>query len=346
MSKTRVISSKQKVMIGPDKSQMLNKIRMKFSYREDNKDRTDGTDIGINSLIEWANSQPEKVDEEGKIIPSEITFWKVHNSKRPDEGLLPPELYLFVQYMINGAIPKIPESEIRGYTFHVLNAPKQKSNDEISFDQCKMYVSDRFIFTYGSNELLQYQVIDIDRIKEYAGLGKKTPVIEVIEDPVRPGDVIHMDIQGAIATLPTVNNKTSYPRPDKKGFQKGVSVSKNPLRRTIIILDIIATTEKVQTVLRDKVSTFREILDTKPNSQKAQMIRNFQRSADSAASADVATGDAEIEEAAEDSKLPVDVTEDEVPTLVPDQNPTNRVEVNGVTVEDVNEESDEDLSGF
>lgn len=342
MSKVRTMSSKQKVMIGPDKSQMLNKIRMKFQYKEDIKDRSDGTDIGINSLIEWARNQPEKVDENGKTVPSEITFWKTHNPKKPTEGLLPEELKLFVQYMIIGAIPKISESEIRGYTFHVLNPVKRRSDDEICFDQCKMYVSDRFIYTHGSNELLQYQIIDIDRIKEYAGLGKKTPVIETIEDPVRSGDVIHMDIQGAIATLPTVNNKSGYPRPDKEGFKKGVTVSKFPLKRTIIILDIIATTEKVQTVLRDKVSTFRQILDTKPNSQKAQMVRSFQRAVD-------------VEEKS-DEKACVD-DEEEVPSLVEITNnseskieTSNRVEVDGVIIEDVNgEESDEEgdeFSGF
>ena len=223
--------------------------------------------------------------------------------------------------MINGAIPKIPESEIRGYTFHVLNPAKRKSDEEISFDQCKMYISDRFIFTHGSNELLQYQIIDIDRIKEYAGLGKKTPVIETIEDPVKSGDVIHMDIQGAISTLPTVNNKSGYPRPDRDGFKKGVSISKNPLRRTIIILDIIASTEKVQTVLRDKVSTFKQILDTKPTSQKAQLVRSFQKAASAA----------ELDEKTTEN-------EDEVPKLV--------VEIDGVIVEDVNEGDESESDGF
>lgn len=323
--KGRAITTKQRVMIGPDKTQMINSIRKKFRYCETVKERESGNDIGINSLIEWASHTPVVLDEEGVNAPYIVNFWKIPNEKRPTEGCLPEELTKFVKYMLIEG--NVSESDVRGYTFHVLKPPETKSNTESTFDQAKMYVSDRFIYTFGSNELMKLKIIDIDRLKQYAGLGKKTPIIEVIEDQVKSGDVLHMDLQGAISTLPTVDNKTAYMRPKMLKFRDGVSVTKTPTRRYVIILDIIATTTKVQTVLSDKVSTFNEILDSKPQSQKAKIIRSFEKSF---------PDEAKLETVAEEAEV--------IPDLV--EVPSTRVETEEYIIEDVNDEDEEDLEGF
>lgn len=323
---------KKKVMIGgPDKTQLLTNLRKKFTYKELSND---GEDVGAARLLEWAKTIPEKKDEEGKLVPTVVTFWKnpVQSSdpNKPSQLPLPEELKTFVAYMIEEG--RIPLDEVRGYSFHVLKPVKKVSSspdDEVTFEQCKIYVSDRFIYTHGSRELLNYKIIDISKIKEQAGLGRNTPVIESIEDPVTGGDVIHMDIQGAISTLPTVNNLNHYQRPEKPGWRRE-TISKNPTKRTIIILDIIATAHKVQTVLRHKVDTFKGILETKPNSQQAKMIRTFQKNAG-----------VDIEEKKED---------DEVPTLVnlPNDVSSTIEEKKDTVTEDVYVEDveDDDLDGF
>lgn len=332
---------KQKVMIGgPDKTQLLSNLRKKFSYKEVSKD---GDDVGATRLLEWAKTIEESRDGEGKLIPTVVTFWKnpvqSNDPNKPSQLPLPEELSNFVAYMLEEG--RIPLDEVRGYSFHVLNPVKKISklpNEEISFEQCKIFVSDRFIYTHGTKELLSYKIIDISKIKEQAGLGRKTPVIESIEEPVVSGDVTHMDIQGAISTLPTVNNLNNYPRPEKAGWRSGVTIPKDPRKRTIIILDIIATAHKVQNVLRHKVDTFKGILQNDPNSQKAKMIRTFQKNA-----------------GMEDMTAEKPKDEDEnVPNLVEipeEQKDTSEIksvprkeEINGVLVEDVDD--DEELDGF
>lgn len=343
MPKTRVVATKQKVMIGQqDNSQLLNKIRKKFSHREDVKDKETGVDLGISSLLEWAESQPTKLDDKGNPIPSEITFWKVHNPKKPNEGLLPSQLDLFVRYMLAGG--SIPDSEVRGYTFFVSKPVPKGTHGTITFDQCKMYVSDRFIYTIGTNELLKYELIDVDTIKEYAGLGKKAPVIQTIEDPVKSGDVIHMDIQAAIATYPVVDNNTSYPRPQRKGFKDGVSISKDPSRRYVIIMDVIASVDKVQTVLRDKIGFFKQMISSKPDSKQAQMIKSFQKKA--GLDEDMNPKVEDKSENKEDDEVPQLVSvEDTVKDNNNSDETSNRTEINGVIIEDVND-NDDDLDNF
>lgn len=254
------------VSVSVDETHDLSQIRTKFKY--------DGP-----SIKDWVLSLPTN-EKEGEIIPTSVTFFKDPNPLKPSEKPLPTELQTFVDYMLEEK--RIPVSEVRGYSFHVIKPATQvekiSSTKEITFQQCYVYVSDRFILTEGSPELLTYRIIDIRRMTASMGLGPNQQAIENIEEQIKSKDVIHMDIQAAIAMRIIANNKSCYPRPDRKGFKKGVKISKDPMNRFIVILDIIATSDKVENVLRAKTEMISNIMDSKPESQQAKMIRSFNNS--------------------------------------------------------------------
>lgn len=264
----RVKMVKQRNMsVGVDETHDLSQLRSKFKY--------DGP-----SLRDWV-MKVDTTEKDGEIVPTTMSFFKEPNPLKPSEKPLPSELETFVSYMLEEK--RIPYSEVRGYTFHVikpsLKVESMSSTKEIAFQQCYVYVSDRFILTEGSPELLTYRIIDIRRMSASMGLGSNQQMIENIEEQVKTRDVIHMGLQAAIAMRIVANNKSSYDRPYRKGFKKGVKISKDPMNRFIVVLDIIATSDKVENVLRDKSAMITDIMDTKPESQKAKMIRSFNTSA-------------------------------------------------------------------
>lgn len=260
----RVKMIKQKnVSVGVDETHDLSQIRTKFRY--------DGP-----SLKEWVLSLPE-TEKDGEIIPTTMSFFKEPNPEKPNEKPLPSELQTFVSYMLEEK--RISISDVRGYIFHVIKPSKtidiKSSDKKIVFQQCYVYVSDRFILTEGSPELLTYNIIDIRRMSAGMGLSPHQQMIENIDEQVKSKDVIHMGLQAAIAMRITANNKNCYERPYRKGFKKGVKITKDPLNRFIVILDIIATSDKVEEVLREKKGMITDIMDSKPESQKAKIIRSF-----------------------------------------------------------------------
>lgn len=262
--RVKMIKAKN-MTIGVDRTHDLTKFRSKFNY--------DGND----ALSEWVKTLPISEKDE-KLVPTSVTFFKEPNPKKENEKPLPSQLRPFVDYMAQEK--RVPDDEIRGWTFHVLNPSKVKSDREISFEQCKVYVSDRFIYIYGSNEKFTYHVIDISKAKAISNLAPNQQIIEDIEEQVKSGSVVHLEFLAAISMLLKVNDQGSFRRPSRKGFQEGVMIPKNPLRRTIVVLDIIATTKKATDVLLKKVQMFDEILEEKPDSKQAKIIRSFKEDMD------------------------------------------------------------------
>ena len=266
-SKVKIIKQNT-VTIGVDETRDLSQFRTKFRYEGP-------------SLHEWVNSL-ETEEKNDIIVPTVLTYFKNPDPEKPFENPLPSELLPFVNYMLEEK--RIPQSEVRGYTFHVIKPLKERNQKSLTYEniveQCKVYVSDRFIFVDGSRELLKYVVIDVRKFGSMVGLQSHQQMVENIEEQVREKDVICMDLQAAISMRLHVNNKTSYDRPYKKGFKKGVKISKNPMNRYVVVLDIIATTDKVNKVLKNKTEMLEEIMDNKPDSQQAKVIRSFTNKAD------------------------------------------------------------------
>jgi hypothetical protein len=143
------------------------------------------------------------------------------------------------------------------------------------------FISDRFILFGGSKEQLTYKVINMDQLKKQMGMdGMYIP--EKFHENIAENSVTRMDLTTAIANILQVNNERSYPRPKKKGFRDGIVIPKNPSKRWILCFDVIATTDKVNTVLKDKLQMMSEIMNVAPASQKAKVLRSFKPAMDSA----------------------------------------------------------------
>lgn len=298
--------------IGVDRTHDLTKFRTKFNY--------DGNE----ALNEWIKTLPDN-EKDGKIVPTKISFFK--NPKKESEKPLPSQLKSFVDFM---ALEKrIPDDEIRGWTFHVLKPPKVKSDNETSFEQCMAYVSDRFIYIHGSNEKIVYHIIDISKAKAISNLAPNQQIIEDIDEQVKSGNVIHLDFLAAISMLIRVNDKAAYKRPSRKGFREGEMIRKNPLNRTIVILDIIAVTEKVSKVLRQKLEMFDQIVEENPDSKQSKIIKTFRD---------------EMEKDCDEKNRSDDEDVEDVPILVPEDQmkleSTSKCETFDVVDEDFKEISD------
>lgn len=270
---TRVKMVKQNnISIGVDETHDLSQLRTKFRYEGP-------------SLKEWVDKLQTTIKDD-KIVPTVISYFKEPNPEKPSEKPVPPELLPFINFMLEEK--RIPQSEVRGYTFHVikpaLKIEPPTSDYENIIEQCKVYVSDRFIFTDGSRELINYRIIDIRKMTAMAGIGAHQQMIENIEEQVKDKDVICMDLQAAISMRLHINNRSSYDRPNRKGFRKGVKIPKNPMSRYIVVMDVIATADKVQNVLRNKTEMIQEIIHNKPESEKAKIIRSFNNNAPSVVS--------------------------------------------------------------
>lgn len=236
----------------------------------------------------------------GIITPTIKTYWKVPRPAqeaspavgdvpakpaRAAEQNLPQALKGFVEYMLEES--RIPQSEVRGYMFYVIK-PLDTYNKEaiintplINIKQCMAFISDRFVLFGGSKEQLTYKVINMDQLKKQMGMGGMY-IPEKFHENISENSVTRMDLTTAIANILQVNNERSYPRPKKKGFRDGIVVPKNPNKRWILCFDVIATTDKVNTVLRDKLQMMGDIMNVAPTSKEAKILRSFKPAMDAA----------------------------------------------------------------
>lgn len=239
----------------------------------------------LDIIKNWIETVDPNV-KDGKIVPSVKTFWK--NPKPATETKaaelpLPDELKAFVNYMLEES--RISMDEVRGYTFFIVkplgsySKEAIKESNEINIKQCMGYVSDRFVLFGGSREQLTYKVINMDSIKKQMGMGN-VYIPERFYENVSENTVTRMDLTSAISNILQVNNDSNYLRPPKKGFRSGERIQKNPYRRWILVMDIIAVTEKVNTVLRDKLDSMGQLMNVAPESKQAKILKSFKTEID------------------------------------------------------------------
>lgn len=273
--KVKMIKQKSVSIGGSDQTHNLTSFRKKFKYSSD-----------LNLLRDWVKSLEDN-SKDGKIISTDRKYYKNPHLEKNGGEPLPEELNFFVNFMLEDR--RISLDEVRGYSFSVIKplssySDKEiiRNSKEIIIDQCKANVSDRFIFFGDSIELLTYQLIDISKMKAIANLGPSQQIVENIDEQVTCNDVIHLELQGAISTRIRVDNNNFYTRPHRNGFRDGFKFKKTPQKRFIVVFDIIATTEKVQTVLNEKISMLKDIIEEDPESTQAKMIKSYQSELESA----------------------------------------------------------------
>jgi hypothetical protein len=281
-SKVKMI--KKEIVIGSTPTYMLSNIRKAFSY----SDRD-------NQLKEWVNSLPDSLNESGqqKVITKIFKHRCFVDPKKSTDIPLPDELLSFVNFMTIDR--NIPLDEQKALSFHIIKNAKKISSYETTIDPCKMIVSDRFIYVGGSNEQITYKMMDISKMKELSNLAPGKQIVDKFYENAKRDSVYHMEIQSAISLQICVNNENTYPEPEKKGYKKGVVNRKNPMSRFMIILDIIAPTEKVKNVLLKKVEMVEDMIDINPESKKAKLVKSFKTNIDKEMSSVEKEVDKEVE---------------------------------------------------
>lgn len=278
--------------------EMAIKIRQKASYTNE-----------LDSLKEWVLSQPNQIVD-GIVVPSMKMFSTILDPNKPTTNTIPQELSNFFEYILEEY--RILKSEVRAIQIHCIkpmekySKEERKSTSEVTIKQCLANTSDRFVFFGGSKELLRYKIINIDQLRKAAKLPSNAYIPREFTEQVAQNTMIHMDLVTAISNRLVVDNKGAYMRPEKPGFRKGFKISKNPDKRWIVVLDIIATTEKFDTVLSEKLEMIGHIVGGKPDSKEAKVLESFQNAVTSGKLSSVAE---EPEE--DDAPLLVDIPENE-----------------------------------
>lgn len=248
--------------------EMAIKIRQKASYTND-----------LESLKDWVLSQPNQIVDD-MIVPSMKMFSTVKDPKKPDNPIPPQELVNFYEYILEEY--RIPRTEVRAFQVQIIKPLDQyskkdrSSTKEITIKQCLANTSDRFVFFGGSKELLRYKIINIDQLRKAAKLPPNAHIPREFIEQVSQNTIIHMDLVTAISNRLVVDNKGAYMRPDKPGFRKGFMINKSPDKRWVVVLDIIATTEKFDNVLSDKLEMIGHIIGNKPDSKEVKVLQSFQ----------------------------------------------------------------------
>lgn len=278
----------KKIRQEPQESVNLDEHAKASSFRIKSK-YTDNLDI----IKNWV-STIESSEKDDQIVPTTKVYWK--NPKPAREATsdlpakeaelpLPEELKNFVNYLLEES--RIPDDEVRGYSFSVIkplgcySKESIKKSSIINVKQCMAYVSDRFVFFGGSREQLTYKVLNLDQLKEQMGMGGMY-MPEKFHENVSENTVNRMDLLVAIANILQINNDTSYCRPHKNGFRDNTVIKKNPLKRYVIVFDVIASTVKVNTILRDKLQMMGNIMGVSPDSQPAKILKSFKPALDEA----------------------------------------------------------------
>lgn len=255
--------------------EMAIKIRQKSSYTNE-----------LEQLKSWVVNQPSTIIEDkvlGKVIAPSMKMLPA-NPK-------PIELQSFFDYILEEF--RIPPSEVRAFQISCIKPMElyessvRKNTKEITIKQCIANTSDRFVFFGGSKELLRYSIINIDQLRKAAKLPPNAHIPRQFVEQVSQNSMIHMDLVAGISNTLVLDNQTSYLRPKREKFRENYKISKNPGKRWVVVLDVIATSEKFETVLQEKLSMIGHIVGSKPESQEAKVLQTFTPSKD--ASKDPAT---------------------------------------------------------
>ena len=283
--KVRAVGKKQ-VSVGTDPTTAIAKILTRFELPSDADARSYVSSLSDSDIKEagYITKKYHRVLDAGK---TEV-----------DQPLLPAVIKSLIDYTT--VKKQIPPDEQRAYMLHVIKpnellrnlskpVPDETSEErttrmrlfreeqckEIRIDQSQFIVSDRFIFIGGTREFIGLEVVDISKMKILSNLAPGQQLMERINVPCARNEVLHLEMQSAVSMRICFDNKTSYVRPERKGFRSGVSVEKNPINRFIIVLDIVAPASKVKNVLMKKIDMVDQIVESKPESKQAKMVKSF-----------------------------------------------------------------------
>lgn len=227
-----------------DDSEMAMKLRQKATY-----------DYDLENLKSWVDSLDINVSDR-TIKPITKMFPVTPNPDKP-ETVIPANVRPFIEFLLEEY--SIPKSQVRAFQFQVVKPLSEYSaadvclSNDITINGALANTRDRFIFVGGSKELMRYNVINLEQMKKALKLSSNTQIPENYTDQMSRNSIVHMELVPAFTNRLIFNNENSYMRPKKKGYRDGFSIEKNPNKRWIVVLDIIATSKHFDEVLSEKL---------------------------------------------------------------------------------------------
>lgn len=260
MSRARVVKMKQEIQVGTDPTQMLTLIRNECTV-------SNGKEVG-----EWVKSLPDVKDAEGN---NAVQFFQFEVSQ------LPPALKSMIDFLLEQR--NIDYKDIRRFDIHVIKpvaefqkrqmGKKGKPVHVNTFENLKITSSDRFLYISGL-EKITYKIIDISAMAQQFGVGGAQRIVEEFTEQTGAYKAFHMDIQAAIAMSINYDDADTFHVPERKGWRS--TYMKKGKGRWGIVIDVVATVERLDEVVEQKMKPIEDLLQNNPDSKKAKQIRSFQ----------------------------------------------------------------------
>lgn len=260
MPKGYTSKMKQEIQVGTDPTQMLTLIRNECTV-------SNGKEVG-----EWVKSLPDVKDSEGNNV---VQFFNFEISE------LPPALKNMIDFLMEQR--NLSYDDVRRFDVHVIkpvnefqkrpNGKKGKQPHINTFENLKITSSDRFLYISGL-EKITYKIIDISTMAQQFGIGGAQRHVEEFTEQTGAYKALHMDIQAAIAMSINYDDCDTFLIPEKKGWRS--SFVKKGKGRWGIVIDVVATIERLDSAIDEKMKPIEDLLQNNPESKKAKQIRSFQ----------------------------------------------------------------------
>jgi hypothetical protein len=212
---------------------------------------------------------PQPTDPEDAHPRPEFIGKPMRFNCKPDT--VPPELSLFTQYLIVDR--RIPMEDISTIVITIYPEPKSISDFENVIDAPKMTVRDRFIYFAGSDDLVNYKMIDSSQIKDFFGMKMPPGSLEYIPEHVVRGNVYHFGSITSISLTVKFNNLNYFQISVKDGKgSRPKNIEKRVLARRVVMVDFLYTTPKFKEVMKSLVTQFDEEKEEKKGTVEGKMM--------------------------------------------------------------------------
>lgn len=200
---------------------------LKYEYGPDEKDMDRPEDVGINEKI--------TVFMDG-VIPQKTNLIESHKQNLTQ---IPEQLDTMVKTLMKSE--SIPINEIKRIDFTIIPPPKKPSSYENEIASAQMTVRNRFLYFINSDELINFKVIDAEKIQKMIGVSVPIGGDQSISEHSKRQTALHFIDLATYVNRIVFNNEETY---KYNNLRNGVSYNgKLVTKRYIVVIDFIMTND-------------------------------------------------------------------------------------------------------
>lgn len=234
----------------------------KYTYGPDEKEEERPEDVGINEKI--------IVYSDGKL-PKKVNLIEPHKTHLTE---MPEQLDTMVKTLMK--TESIPMEEIKRIDFTIVPPPKKSSSYENELASAQMTVRNRFLYFINSDELINFKVIDPEKIKNMLKVDFPMDDVQAITEHAKRQTAMHFIDLATYVNRITFDNKDTY---QYNNMRNGVSYGgKLVTKRYVVVIDFIMTNDVFKTRTNGIISELTDLKDK--DSEKGKLTNSVLKSMD------------------------------------------------------------------